>query len=520
MTAQVKLVIWDLDDTLWRGTLADGDVVEIHPARADLIRALNARGVVNAICSKNDAAAAEAQLRAFDLWDEFVFPRIAFTPKPEAIRQIIDDMQLRATNVLFIDDNRHNLAGARALMPDIQTLDATMPDVDARLADILASQPVTARSRVAEYRQLQTKARDRAASTGSDDTFLRGCGIHAAAPFLMDNLDFAPRIAELINRSNQLNYTASRVDPAELAAAIIDVVRHDSWSIFAWDSYGEYGLVGFMMVDRGTKRLIHFTFSCRIMHMGVERYAVAKIREKQPACDFSPIAGRVDLTPADWITDASFHDPAIRTRLITMLKPEAMGHHDIRVMFDCQSGGIAHFSRHRARLDFDNAPRLFALRHMIPGAVEKEGVAPPHFPPRLIYGAGVDYSNPRWPDLVDLIEDGGLFAGCVQLLCERVSADGGEMLVILPPEDSPDGHYRPHMGHTRERTALFNAIWRQIAGGHPGVELFDLTGFAQAADMPDVSHYYAGFLQRLAREVDDWIDRATPAQSAPLRASG
>jgi len=289
--AAVKLIIWDLDDTLWRGTLADGDAVVLFEPRAALIRALNARGVVNSICSKNDHARAEAQLRDLDLWDEFVFPHIAFTPKPEAIAAIIAAMHLRPANVLFIDDNIHNLAGAQAALPDMQTLDANAPDADSRLAQILADQPGNARSRVSEYRQMEAKWHDRAVATGSDEEFLRQCQIHACAPFLMDNLDFTARIAELINRSNQLNYTGSRVQEADLAAAIMDVVRHDSWSIFAWDTYGDYGLVGFVMVDRRTKALIHFTFSCRVMHMGLERYALAKIREKQPACDLSPLKG-------------------------------------------------------------------------------------------------------------------------------------------------------------------------------------------------------------------------------------
>ncbi|NBC35435.1 hypothetical protein GTZ99_02560 [Novosphingobium sp. FSY-8] len=510
--AAVKLVVWDLDETLWAGTLADGDTVAPFPARVALIHALNAAGVVNSICSKNDPAAAQDALRAHGLWDAFVFPHIAFAPKAEALRSLIAAMQLRPANVLFIDDNRLNLESARAALPDLQILDATDPQTDTELHAILAAQPAGARSRLAEYRALEAKWRDRAAfapadATGdADEAFLRGCDIHACAPFLMDNLDFAPRIAELINRSNQLNYTSSRVEPDALAAAIIDVVAYDSWSIFAWDRYGDYGLVGFCMVDRRSKALIHFTFSCRVMHMGLERYAIAQIRQKQPQTDFAVLAGRVPLTPVDWVRDVSFHAPDVRARLIAMLRPDAADTaQDIRVMFDCQSGGIAHFSQHRARMDFDNAPRLFALRHILPGCTEHEGLPDPTFAPLLIYGTGVDYSDPRWKDLVDLVQDGSLFAGCVQLLCQRVAQEGAHMLVILPPEDAPDGHYRPHMGHTRARTALFNQIWRYEAAAYPQVTLFELTGFADASDMPDVSHYYAGFLQRLAGVVDDWI---------------
>jgi hypothetical protein len=322
----------------------------------------------------------------------------------------------------------------------------------------------------------------------------------------MDNLDYVERIAELVNRSNQLNYTGSRFEPAALAESIINVVQHDSWAVFAWDRYGDYGLIGFVQVDRKAKRLIHFAFSCRVMHMGIEQFALSKVLRNWPACDISILADRVAPGAHDWIAEPRFHDADLRERIIAQFRPEAMGQKDARIMFDCQSGGIAHFSRLRARIDFDNAPRVFALRHMITGQIPDEP-----FAPLLVYGAGVDYSNPRWPDLVDLLEDQGLFEGCVHLLCERVSADGARMLVILPPEDARDGQYRAHMGHTRARTIAFNALWRAIAQRHPDIEIFELTGFAGPDDMPDVSHYYAGFLQRLAGVIDDWIEARAPS---------
>jgi FkbH-like protein len=504
----IKLIIWDLDDTLWQGTLADGDEVVLHEGRATLIRAFNARGVVSSICSKNDMMTAKAQLCQMGLWDQFVFSRIAFAPKPEAIQQIIADMLLRPANVLFVDDNPQNLAGAKHLLPDLNLLDARSVEADATLEALLATLPERGASRLADYRTLERKVADREQCSTSNEDFLCQCDIRASAPFLMDNLDFVDRIVELVNRSNQLNYTSSRVEAAALSTAIVDVVSYDSWSIFAWDRYGDYGLVGFVMADRRTKHLIHFTFSCRVMHMGLEQYALDKVHEKWPDCDISALESRVSPMPAPWIRDIPFHAPEVRERLIAQLNPKAVGDKDVRVMFDCQSGGIAHFSDHRNRIDFDNNPRLFALRHIIPNSGEQ-----PQFTSRMVYGAGVDYSDPRWPNLADLIE-GGLFQACVELLCARVCTNAAHLLVILPTEDAPDAYYRPHMGHTRERTILFNQIWRNAAAAHEGVEIFELAGFAQTADMSDVSHYHASFLKRLAGVVDRWID-ATEQREEP-----
>ncbi len=59
---QIKLVIWDLDDTLWAGTLADGEVVRLNDERAAVIRTHNERGIVSSICSKNARVEAQRQL--------------------------------------------------------------------------------------------------------------------------------------------------------------------------------------------------------------------------------------------------------------------------------------------------------------------------------------------------------------------------------------------------------------------------------------------------------------------------
>jgi hypothetical protein len=264
------------------------------------------------------------------------------------------------------------------------------------------------------------------------------------------------------------------------------------------------------MVHRKEKRLVHFTFSCRVMHMGLENYALTKVLWKEPTCDLDLLRDRLDLGPADWIANENFNDPAIRERLIAQLRPEAAGERDVRYMCDCQSGGMAHFSRLRPRIEFDHAPRHFALLHMVSKPDDL-----PVFHPTLVYGAGADYSNPRWPELADLLDQSDLFEGCVELLCEKVERDGARMLVVLPPEDAPEPRYRPHIGHTRARTIRFNAVWREIVAAYPTIEIFELTGFARGDDMADVSHYYAGFLKRLSIVLDDWIDgKALPVAQA------
>ena len=175
LEAPVKLVIWDLDEVLWRGVLSEEEV-ELDPAFADVVRTLNRRGIVNSICSKNDPDDARARLEREGLWEELVFASIGWTPKGPRIAQIIEDMQLRPVNVLFIDDNVTNLGEARHYVPGLQVAE---PGAIADLLSLLqcVGKEDTALTRLEQYRVLETKATDRAQSTVSNEDFLRSCDI-------------------------------------------------------------------------------------------------------------------------------------------------------------------------------------------------------------------------------------------------------------------------------------------------------------------------------------------------------
>lgn len=270
VTAAIKLVIWDLDETLWHGTLDDADNIVPLATRVDCLRKLNRSGIVSAICSKNDFDTARRKLEMLGLWDEFVFPRIAFVPKGTAIKALIEDMQLKPKNCLFVDDNDINLAEAKALLPELHVLDAKSEDCDALLLKLVEDHAHISKSRVEEYRSLESRVTEGRAFEGSRETFLQTCDIHVAIASSSDLIDFAPRIEELINRTNQLNYLKTRVQPGSMVDFVSEASLREGFALFAWDKFGYHGLVGFIAADVKTERLLHMAFSCRIMHMGIE----------------------------------------------------------------------------------------------------------------------------------------------------------------------------------------------------------------------------------------------------------
>jgi FkbH-like protein len=292
--APVKLVIWDLDETLWTGTLSEGSV-ELDPVRAEIVRELNRRGIMNSICSKNDFSAAQERLAAEDLWEEFVFPSISWSPKGQQIAQIIDDMQLRPENVLFIDDNIGNLEEARYYVHGIQTAGPEIVAIMLALQQ-LKGKDDQALSRLHQYRLLEQKATDRASTTSSNEEFLRSCEICVR---LADNcLDEVARLLELVNRTNQLNYTKNRLTESEFLAILADKERETRY-IHVRDRYGDYGICGLYSLKEA--QLTDFVFSCRILHMGVEQWLY-----KYLGCPSLTVAGEVSTaldsnSLVDWI---------------------------------------------------------------------------------------------------------------------------------------------------------------------------------------------------------------------------
>ena len=500
---KIKLIIWDLDDTLWKGTLAEGDQLELYEHRAEIIRKLNQCGIVSAICSKNDYVIARQTLESMNIWDQFVFPRIVFQPKASIIKQLIEDMQLRPINVLFIDDNPHNLNEVKALLTEINILDANQSNCDECLQNILEENQHISKSRIEEYRILQAKLDDKQHQAVSNEEFLRSCDIKAVYAFRMEMLDFVERIEELVNRSNQLNYTQSRLEPGSIVEKIIDVGHYNTWTIFVWDKYGYYGLVGFMMVARTTiPKLIHFVFSCRVMHMGIEQKSLKIAMNMFPNLDISAMILPMPAMQADWIEQLDFQNSAIRNHILAKETHFSKKEASIRIMLNCQSGGLAHFSKYREIIEFDSAPNIFSLPQILSGEHEQQ-----HYPATLIYGAATDYSDVLWPihTHTNLNEH---FSHCVTQFCDFIHSKNCKMLVILPPENLSDIQYniRQNIDYSRSRTIQFNTIWRENSKKFSSITLLELSALANPEEAYDVAHYYAGLLKKISHQIDTWYE--------------
>lgn len=261
---KIKLVIWDLDDTFWQGTISEG-MVTIPDAHRELLARLADIGIVNSICSKNDFDPAMARLKEAGLAEFFVFPSIDWNPKGQRVQQLITDMQLRPANVLFLDDNPSNLGEARHFCPELMTASPEMIPQLVRDAS-LAEKKDPEHKRLAQYRVLEEKHQAKG-NVSSNEEFLYQSNIHV--DICTECLPQLERIHDLVIRSNQLNFTKIRSTPEELRALLEDPSASCGY-VSVRDRFGDYGIVGFYALRDGS--LLHFVFSCRTLGMGIEQY--------------------------------------------------------------------------------------------------------------------------------------------------------------------------------------------------------------------------------------------------------
>jgi FkbH-like protein len=341
MREPIRLVIWDLDETFWRGTLTEGGI-DFDLTNREIVVELARRGIMSSICSKNDFDSVKKILVRHGIWDFFILPSIDWSAKGPRLQALVEAVQLRPPSILFIDDNRSNLEEARRFVPDLNVRGrGFIPKMLERPA--FRGRADAAFSRLKQYRLLERRKADERAAGADLTKFLRDSDIRVRLEF--DVEPHIDRVVELINRTNQLNFTKVRLPQAHEDAKaellrLLKVFSIQSALVRVTDRYGDHGFCGVYVHNSEARKLLHFCFSCRILGMGVERWLYQKLGG--PQIDIRPdvLTDLFDRTQKiDWINqELDLARPATKDAM-----PPVLPFGRITARGNCDLGAAIHY---------------------------------------------------------------------------------------------------------------------------------------------------------------------------------
>jgi len=308
-----KLVVVDLDDTLWGGIVGDDGWENLKlgghdftgEAYADFQRALKSltnRGVLLGIVSKNEEDVAMEAIEKHPEMvlkqDDFAGWRINWNDKAQNLIELVEDLNLGLQSVVFVDDNPVERARVRDTLPEVLVVE--MPSDKTQYARTLRElrcfdTPSVSREDVDRARMYvsERKRKDLKKSISSPDDWLRSLDITVRVePLSPSNLE---RTAQLFNKTNQMNLSTRRMSENELKA-FSERNNHRLWTLRVSDKFGDSGLTGIVSLEvKGeTARIIDFILSCRVMGRRVEETMVHLV------CEYARSAGLRDVV-ADFI---------------------------------------------------------------------------------------------------------------------------------------------------------------------------------------------------------------------------
>jgi FkbH-like protein len=293
-----KVLVTDLDNTLWGGVIGEDGVDGIkvgadYPGAAfcALQRAildLRHRGVILAVCSKNNEADALHALRAHPGMllrpEHFAATRINWADKAQNLREIAAELNVGLDSLAFLDDNPAERERVRGELPEVTVID--LPDDPMGCAAALRDSPVFERLTVSAedrergryYAEQRQREGLRGGASSLKDFYHSLQQVVTVGPVGPETL---ARAAQLTQKTNQFNLTTHRYTEQQLAG----LGARPGWEVHrvhVRDRFGDNGLVGVAVTgdDGGVCEIDALLLSCRVIGRTVETAVLAFLADR------------------------------------------------------------------------------------------------------------------------------------------------------------------------------------------------------------------------------------------------
>ena len=291
-----RCLVVDLDGTLWGGVIGDDGIDgielgegsplgEAHQAFQRYLRRLADRGVLLAVCSKNDDGPAREPFRShphreLEL-EDFVSFHAGWRPKSDVIRDIADELGLGLESFVFLDDDAAQREQVRQALPAVAVPEPG-EDPTSFIDCLERGRFFEAVALTEEDRHRRESYRLRSKSTPPRDgdtdlaEFLSSLAMRAElGPFGERDFD---RVTQLANKTNQFNLTTQRLTRGEVDAM---ANAPDRWTLAVrlLDRFGNHGLISAVYGTIRQKVLVidGWFMSCRVLQRGVESFVMNHI---------------------------------------------------------------------------------------------------------------------------------------------------------------------------------------------------------------------------------------------------
>jgi len=276
-----KAIIFDCDNTLWKGILGEdgSEGIKIFEEVQTLALALSKKGVVLGLCSKNNPDDVDDVLNNHkDMVlrnDDIVIKKVNWDDKVTNLKNIAKELNIGLDSLVFIDDSEFEVGFVRENLPMVEVFQVPKKEYNYsmmfRELTSLFYNPIHTKEDYNKLELYKTQIqRERLkGQTSSLEGYLESLGL--CIKIYIDDVEEIPRTAQLTQKTNQFNLTTKRYSNNDIE----NFIRDSNKSVITMrvsDKFGDNGIVGLAIVDYNQKiaNIDSLLMSCRVIGRNVE----------------------------------------------------------------------------------------------------------------------------------------------------------------------------------------------------------------------------------------------------------
>ena len=295
-----KALIFDCDNTLWKGVLGEDGFDGIKMSENDkagkpfaevqnLAIELSKNGVILGLCSKNNPEDVENVLQNLpDMVlknENITIKKVNWTNKAQNLREIASELNIGIDSIVFVDDSDFEINLIKEQVPEITTIQVPKkthlyPTVIRKAFSLFFKNNITEedRKKTEQYAN-QLKRKDAEKKASSFEDYLRN--LEMSLTIYVNDKSIVPRMAQMTQKTNQFNLTTKRYTEAQILN-FVESPKYDVFALSVADKFGDNGITGLAIIKNNNKfaEIDTYLMSCRVIGRNIEYKFLDFIIEK------------------------------------------------------------------------------------------------------------------------------------------------------------------------------------------------------------------------------------------------